>query len=143
MLLYVSVFVLTCYSNDRTLMHLSAPVRGLHRASCPGAPPLPPTYTLLGWGWCQTPKRPIQYSAMSSLSRGRLVEKILEPGWIFPHIPVSEYSWGWQQDGAIDTLPSVPRRKNSCFRLERGRATPHITFMRGLLIANDKQSHKF
>ena len=35
-----------------------------------------------------------------------------------------------QQGGAIDTLP---RRKNSYFRLEQSRATtPHITFMRTL-----------
>ena len=71
---------------------------------------------------------------MSSPSQGRLAEKTFESGCVFPCIPISSCSW-WgsgerHPDSATDTLP---RRKNSYFRLEPGRATtPHIAFMRTL-----------
>ena len=71
---------------------------------------------------------------MSSPSQGRQAEKTFESGCVFPCIPISSCSW-WgsgerHPDSATDTLP---RRKNSYFRLEPGRATtPHIAFMRTL-----------
>ena len=78
------MFVVICYSSNRRLINLLAPVRGLLGASCPGASS-PASYLHVA----KLLKNPIKYSTVSSPSQGRLAEKTFKSGCVFLCIPIS------------------------------------------------------
>ena len=134
------MFVVICYSSNRRLINLLVPVRGLLGASCPGASS-PASYLHVA----KLLKTPYNIQQCLLLLKEDWLKRLLSLVVFFrasPYLNVHGGGGGGQregqQGGAIDTLP---RRKNSYFRLEQSRAN-HTSYHlhENSLVANEGQS---